>query len=91
MTEIPVTEEEKEALRKAAESAKRLTTKLTAKDVPVPEPPKLEMVKEDYNPIKALFGTEVKFNINRSFWARIMFGIIFFGSGMMTGFVIGRS
>lgn len=86
MTEIPVTEEEKEALRKAAESAKRLT----AKDVPVPEPPKLEMVKEDYNPIKALFGPEVKFNINRSFWKRIMFGIIFFGLGMIIGFAIGR-
>lgn len=86
MTEIPVTEEEKEALRKAAESAKRLT----AKDVPVPEPPKLEMVKEDYNPIKALFGPGVKFNINRSFWKRIMFGIIFFGLGMIIGFAIGR-
>lgn len=90
MTEIPVTEEEKEALRKAAESAKRLTAKLTAKDVPVPEPPKLEMVKEDYNPIKALFGPGVKFDIHRSFWTRIVFGIIFFGLGMIAGFVIGR-
>ncbi len=83
LTEIPVTEEEKEALRKEAK-------RLTAKDVPVPEPPKLEMVKEDYNPIKALFGPGVKFNINRSFWTRIMFGIIFFGLGMIVGFVIGR-
>lgn len=83
ITEIPVTEEEKEALRKAAK-------RLTAKDVPVPESPKLEMVKEDYNPIKALFGPGVKFNINRPFWTRIVFGIIFFGLGMTAGFVIGR-
>ena len=83
ITEIPVTEEEKEALRKAAK-------RLTAKFVPVPEPPKLEMVKEDYNPIKALFGPGVKFNINRTFWARVVFGIIFFGLGILIGFVIGR-
>lgn len=90
MTEIPVTEEEKEALRKAAESAKRLTAKLTAKDVPVPEPPKMELIKEDFNPIEALFGARVKFNINRSFWAQLMFGIIIFGLGMLAGFAIGR-
>ena len=83
MTEIPVTEEEKEALRKAAK-------RLTVKDIPVPEPPKLEMVKEDYNPIKALFGSGVKFNINHAFWAQIMFSIILFGLGILVGFVIGR-
>ena len=83
MTEVPVTEEEKEALRKAAK-------KLTAKDVPAPEPPKLEMVKEDYNPIGALFGPGIKFNINRKFWAQVMLGIIVFGLGIMAGFAIGR-
>lgn len=86
MTEIPVTEAEKEALRKTAESAKRLTAKLTAKDVPIPEPPKLEMVKEDYDPIGALFGSGVKFSINR----QVIYDVIIFGLGMMIGFTIGR-
>ena len=64
--------------------------KKTAKDVPVPERPGLEMVREDYHPIRALFGPEVKFEdkVNRMFWAQLTFCLVIFGLGIFVGYLI---
>lgn len=56
--------------------------KLTAKDVPVPEPPKIKLVKEDFfGPILGEFG--------RPFWTQAIFYLLVFGVGLIVGLTIG--
>lgn len=56
--------------------------KLTAKDVPVPEPPKMELVKEDF--FGPIFG-----RIEKSFWTQAIFFLLVFGVGFAIGLTIG--
>lgn len=56
--------------------------KLTARDVPVPEPPKMEFVKEDFfGPVLEKFG--------RSFWTQAIISLLVFGVGLIVGLAIG--
>lgn len=57
--------------------------KLTAKDIPVPEPPKMELVKEDF------FGPIFEGKIGRSFWMQVVFFLLVFGVGLSVGLTIG--
>lgn len=57
--------------------------KLTAKDIPVPEPPKMELVKEDF------FGPILEGKIERSFWVRVIFSLLIFGVAFIVGFTVG--
>lgn len=59
--------------------------KLTARDVPVPEPPKMEFVKEDF--FGSIFGGKAE----RSFWAQTIFSLLVFGIGFAAGLAIGGS
>lgn len=57
--------------------------KLTAKDIPVPEPPKMELIKEDF------FGPIFEGKIGRSFWIHAIFFLLVFGVGLSVGLTIG--
>lgn len=57
--------------------------KLTAKDVPVPESPKMEFVKEDF------FGSIFRGKVGRSFWVQTIFSLLVFGIGFAIGLTIG--
>ena len=57
--------------------------KLTAKDTPVPEPPKMELVKEDF------FGPIYEGKLGRSFWIQAIFFLLVFEIGLAIGFTIG--
>lgn len=57
--------------------------KLTAKDVPAPEPPKMKLVKEDF------FGPIPEGEIEKSFWIRAIFFLLVFGVGFAVGLTIG--
>ncbi len=57
--------------------------KLTAKDIPAPEPPKMELVKEDF------FGPILEGKIERSFWIHAIFFLLIFGLGVSVGLTIG--
>lgn len=59
--------------------------KLTAKDVPVPEFPKMEFVKEDF--FGSIFGEESE----RSFQIQTIFSLLVFGVGLAVGLAIGGS
>lgn len=56
--------------------------KLTAKDVPVPEPPKMKLVKEDF------FGS-ILGEFGRPFWTQAIFFLLVFGVGFAIGLTIG--
>lgn len=58
--------------------------KLTAKDVPVPESPKMEFVKEDF------FGSILE-KFGRSFWTQAIIFLLVFGVGLAVGLTIGGS
>ena len=57
--------------------------KLTAKDIPTPEPLKMELVKED------LFGSIYEGKIGRSFWIQAIFFLLVFEIGLAVGLTIG--
>lgn len=57
--------------------------KLTAKDVPAPEPPKMELVKEDF------FGPIPEGKFESLFWIQIIFSLLAFGVGFIVGLAIG--
>lgn len=57
--------------------------KLTAKDVPVPESPKMEFVKEDF------FGSIFEGKVGGSFWIHAIFSLLVFGIGFAAGLAIG--
>lgn len=57
--------------------------KLTAKDVPVPEPPKIKLVKEDF------FGPVYEGKLGRSFWIQVIFFLLVFEIGLAVGLTIG--
>lgn len=57
--------------------------KLTAKDVPAPEPLKMELVKEDF------FGPIPEGKLESLFWIQIIFSLLAFGVGFIVGLVIG--
>lgn len=57
--------------------------KPTAKDIPAPEPPKMELVKEDF------FGPILEGKIGRSFWIQVIFFLLVFGVGLSIGLTIG--
>lgn len=57
--------------------------KLTAKDVPTPEPPKMELIKED------LFGPILEGKIESLFWIQLTFSLLAFGVGFIVGLAIG--
>lgn len=63
----------------------RKSKKLTARDVPVPEFPKMEFVKEDY--FGSIFGGESE----RSFQIQTIFSLLVFGMGFAVGLAIGGS
>lgn len=57
--------------------------KLTAKDVPAPEPPKMELIKED------LFGPIPERKVERLIWIQIIFSLLAFGVVFVVGLAIG--
>lgn len=57
--------------------------KLTAEDVPAPEPLKMELVKED------LFGPIYGGKLGRSFWIQAIFFLLVFEIGLAIGLTIG--
>lgn len=57
--------------------------KLTAKDVPAPEPLKMELVKEDF------FGPIYEGKFGRSFWIQAIFFLLVFEIGLTIGLTIG--
>lgn len=57
--------------------------KLTAKDVPAPEPPKMKLVRED------LFGPIPEGKLEKTFWIQAIFSLLIFGIGFAVGLAIG--
>lgn len=57
--------------------------KLTAKDVPAPEPPKMKLVREDF------FGPIPEGKVDRTFWTQAIFSLLIFGIGFAVGLAIG--
>ena len=57
--------------------------KLTAKDVPAPDPLKMELVKEDF------FGPNYEGKFGRSFWIQAIFFLLVFEIGLTVGLTIG--
>ena len=57
--------------------------KLTAENVPAPEPLKMELVKED------LFGPIYEGKLGRSFWILAIFFLLVFEIGLAVGLTIG--
>lgn len=57
--------------------------KLTAKDIPAPEPLKMELVKED------LFGPIYEGKLGRPFWIQAIFFLLVFEIGLTVGLTIG--
>lgn len=57
--------------------------KLTAENVPAPEPLKMELVKED------LFGPIYEGKLGRSFWIQAIFFLLVFEIGLAVGLTIG--
>lgn len=62
---------------------KQKSKKLTAKDVPAPEPLKMELVKEDF------FGPNYEGKLGRSFWIQAIFFLLVFEIGLVVGLTIG--
>lgn len=58
---------------------------LTAKDIPAPEPPKMELVKEDF------FGPIPEEKLEKLFWIRIIFFLLVFGVAFIVGFIVGEN
>lgn len=58
---------------------------LTAKDIPAPEPPKMELVKEDF------FGPIPEEKLEKLLWIRIIFSLLVFGVAFIVGFTVGEN
>lgn len=56
---------------------------LAAKDIPAPEPPKMELVKEDF------FGPISEEKLGKLFWIQIIFSLLVFGVAFIVGFAVG--
>lgn len=56
---------------------------LTAKDIPAPEPPKMELVKEDF------FGPIPEEKLGKLFWIQVISSLLVFGIGFIVGLTIG--
>lgn len=62
--------------------------KIKAKDVPIPKIPQIKIIREDFQPIYALFGFGVINHKTKYIIIQIVFNLIIFVLGVLIGYTI---